>query len=112
MTQQTWNQPINGLYMVYFDGALDRKVNKGGIGLIIRNSEGDIMGASVASMERVIGPFVLVEANAAVRALDFAFEMGFQLIIIEGDALGVLKKLKSWEPEHSPIRPIMEQART
>ena len=40
---------------------------------------------------------------AALKALTFAHDLGFQNVIIEGDALGLIQALKSQEQNLSPL---------
>ncbi|XVF65465.1 hypothetical protein PTKIN_Ptkin09bG0251700 [Pterospermum kingtungense] len=68
---------------VNFDGALRIQEKN------IRNSEGEVMGASFGSISLVMDP-LLVEAIASVKALEFARDMGFTRIVLEGDAASFL----------------------
>ncbi|MBA0682261.1 hypothetical protein Goari_023992 [Gossypium aridum] len=45
----------------------------------------------------------MVEAGACLQALQFAEDLGFQRILVEGDALIVIKKMKSIEEDKSRI---------
>ncbi|XWS63642.1 hypothetical protein CRYUN_Cryun06bG0118500 [Craigia yunnanensis] len=59
------------------------------------------MGAYASSLPSITDPF-MVEANAVVRVLEFAQNMGFKKIGLEGDALSIVKKLQSVEVDLSP----------
>ncbi|XWS48044.1 hypothetical protein CRYUN_Cryun13aG0038700 [Craigia yunnanensis] len=48
---------------------------------------------------------------AAVRALDYNMEMGFEEIVVEGDALGILWKIQTMDTDLSPIATIVDEAR-
>ncbi|XVF16613.1 hypothetical protein REPUB_Repub10bG0047200 [Reevesia pubescens] len=66
--------------------------HKGGIRVVIRNHQGLVMAALSENAQHVYNSFT-VEAVAALRALEFAIEMGFRRIILEGDSLTAIKKL-------------------
>ncbi|XVF83298.1 hypothetical protein PTKIN_Ptkin16aG0475500 [Pterospermum kingtungense] len=72
-----WIPPEGTVYKVNFDGALQVRVKVGGIGVIIRNSMGEVMGVMACPINEVSDPLVL-EALAAIKALKFANDMGFQ----------------------------------
>ncbi|XVF66187.1 hypothetical protein PTKIN_Ptkin10aG0015200 [Pterospermum kingtungense] len=59
---------------VNFDGAFKASTRIGGIGVDIRNAAGELMGAKAAMLQNVTDPFV-VEAMAAIQALDFASDL-------------------------------------
>ena len=107
---QKWKPLRPGFVKVNFDGALDRRTNTGGIGIVIRNEKGLIMGAKAAKSHCFNEPF-LAEAKAALSALIFAFEMGFQKIEVEGDALSIIKQFKDMSTNYSIIGNIIEEAR-
>ena len=75
---------------VNFDGALDRRANTCGIGIVIRDEKSMIIRAKATNFYCFNEPFI-VEAKVALYALIFAFEMGFQKIEVEGDALSIIK---------------------
>ncbi|XVF32495.1 hypothetical protein REPUB_Repub17cG0087400 [Reevesia pubescens] len=52
-----------------------------------------------------------VKALAAIQALTFSVELGFQEIEIEGAALGVIKKIQSSSTDLSPIGPVIDEMR-
>ncbi|XWS70121.1 hypothetical protein CRYUN_Cryun03dG0022000 [Craigia yunnanensis] len=53
----------------------------------------------------------MMEANAALNALKFASHMGFTSIELEGDAVSIIKKLQSHEPNLSTISLLIDEAR-
>ncbi|XVE52177.1 hypothetical protein DITRI_Ditri02bG0101900 [Diplodiscus trichospermus] len=68
---------MRGIFKVNFDGALKAREMIGGIGVIIRNDVGEVFGALSASVARV-NDSLLIEARAAVTALQFSVDMGFR----------------------------------
>lgn len=77
-----WQAPDNETYKVNFGGALFAAENSAGMGVIIRNTKGQVM---VSLSEKTTLPFtaIEVEAMAATRALTLALEIGFQQVILE-----------------------------
>ncbi|XP_075638427.1 uncharacterized protein LOC142610500 [Castanea sativa] len=87
-----WKPPDRNLYKVNYDGAVFAEQGRARIDVIIRNSDGEVM----ASMSRQVQlPTIVaqVEAMAARRAVEFALEVGFNKVILEGDSEIVYKDL-------------------
>ena len=84
-----WTAPLNGFVKVNFDGANAEASRLSGVGVVIRNSNGAVL-ASCA--EKFNQPFKVedTEALAAMKALSFAHKLGFQNIVLEGDALNLI----------------------
>ena len=91
-------------------GAWSKETNSNGVGVVIRDSEGEVLGAYASKQTRCVDSFI-VEAKAAVCALDFAQEMGLRNIILEGDRLTVIKKLQAREAAFSPIGILISEAK-
>ncbi|XP_022715278.1 uncharacterized protein LOC111274694 [Durio zibethinus] len=102
--QKRWKPPGNGLCKVN----RDRKV--GGFRAIIRDAEGQVMEAHADILPWITDPFS-AEATDATHALNFAEEMGFHDIILEVDALTILRNMLQMNQEFSPIRAFTEEAR-
>ncbi|XVF02241.1 hypothetical protein REPUB_Repub04eG0159100 [Reevesia pubescens] len=68
------------------------------------------MAALPRNVPRLANSFMM-KAFPAIRALDFAFELGFTKIVLEGDALLVLKKIKRTSVEISPIGTVIEDSK-
>ncbi|XP_022741845.1 uncharacterized protein LOC111293343 [Durio zibethinus] len=90
---QTWTVPNAGMLKVNFNGELDSQRQKDGIGLVIRDQDGEVLGAAAIRVYNVNDLFQ-AEAIVIVRALTFAQEMGLSLIKLEGDSLAIIKKFK------------------
>ena len=89
-----WLPPDCPLYKLNFDGALFEAEQCAGLGVILRNSEGEAM---VSLTERAMLPFtaIEVEALAARRALLLALEIGFDRVILEGDSQVLITALQN-----------------
>ena len=90
----SWQAPSSDIYKVNFDGALFAAKNSAGLGVVIRNAEGQVM---VSLSEKTTLPFtaIEVEAMAARRALTLALETGFQQITLEGDSQTLISALEN-----------------
>ncbi|XVF72684.1 hypothetical protein PTKIN_Ptkin12aG0139800 [Pterospermum kingtungense] len=66
--------PNDAHYKVNLNGALNAREKVGGIGVVVRNATGDVMGALASPYVGVSDP-LLIEAFAAVKALEFAWDI-------------------------------------
>ncbi len=79
-----WVPPAIGRYKVNFDGAIFSNTKEAGLGVIIRNAQGEVIGSLC---QRVPFPHSVeaMEASAARCAIQFAKDLGFMVIDLEGD---------------------------
>ncbi|XWS42050.1 hypothetical protein CRYUN_Cryun17cG0135400 [Craigia yunnanensis] len=68
------------------------------------------MGAYASSKLDVMCPF-MIEASATICALQLAQQMGFLKVEIEGDALGVIRKLQSTGEDLLPVGCLVDEAK-
>ena len=87
-----WKPPDRDYYKVNYDGAIFEQQGKVGLGIVIRNSNGEVM-ASMSQLVQLPITVSQVEAMAARKATEFALEIGFDKIILEGDSKIVYKDL-------------------
>ena len=87
-----WTPPPDGCVKINFDGATFNDINKAGLGVVIRDSFGQVL-ASLSKQIQLPFSSDLVEAMAAVRALSFTAELGFSRFILEGDLELIIKAL-------------------
>ncbi|KAK9994722.1 hypothetical protein SO802_024425 [Lithocarpus litseifolius] len=80
-----WIPPIFPLYKVNFDGATFSTIGAAGLGAILRDHSGNVIGTMT---ERIQLPssLAVVEAMACRRALLFAKELSIFEVSVEGDA--------------------------
>nr|POF00764.1 hypothetical protein CFP56_68291 [Quercus suber] len=78
-----WQAPPQGMVMINFDGAMSTKTLSSGIG-VVRDDSGSVLGALSQHIPQVVSPLG-IDAKAASRALQFASELGFNQVILEGD---------------------------
>lgn len=73
-----------------------RESREAGLGVIVCDSQGRALAS--LSKKVILPPFIDdVEALAVVKDIHFAQELGFSLIILDGDSETIIKGLKSEE---------------
>ena len=105
-----WQAPQAGFVKVNFDGVVFVELNKSGVGVVIRDNSGAVL---ASCSEKLLQAYKAEETEtlAARKALMFAYELGFQRIILEGDALGLIQALKSQEQNLSPLGLLVEDVK-
>ena len=79
-----WLAPSSDSFKINFDGAVFKERDRARIGVIIRDCHGLVM----ASMSQIIPlPLIVVELKtlAAIKALEFATDLGLASVVLEGD---------------------------
>ena len=89
-----WTPPDDEYYKINFDGALFQADNCAGIGVVIRNGDGQVM-ASLSQQIPLPSTVIEVEALAACRALILEQEIGFTRVVLEGDSQTLITALKT-----------------
>ena len=91
-----WFPPPNSWCKANSDGAIFQELGAAGIGVVIRDHEGKVIGAI---LERIaLLPSVEdVEALACRRAILFAREFSLQIVVFEGDSETIINSLNSDE---------------
>ena len=93
-TPTTWMAPEAHNYKLNFDGATFAEEGTTGIGVVIRNDAGLVM-ASLSQRIPLPTSIIEVEALAARRAMEFALELGFDYVTLEGDSEVLVKTLNA-----------------
>ncbi|MBA0864079.1 hypothetical protein Goshw_029703, partial [Gossypium schwendimanii] len=87
---ERWTPPDQSITKINFDEAYNKQRKQLGTGIIFRSSKEENLGAKMLVNEGVLTPFA-VEAIACLLAVQAGLEMGLRRVIIEGDALSVLR---------------------
>ena len=92
-SEQRWCPPTTDVCKVNFDAAVFRSSNSAGLGVVVRDSSGAVIGA--LSVPISLGSSVAeLEALACLRAVQFASEMGLTRVVFEGDSAAVINALR------------------
>ena len=85
--------PSSGQYKVNVDGALFSANNTAGLGMVIRNENGQVM---ASLFEHIPLPLTMIEVEklAARRGLELVVEMGFRNIVLENDSQILITALR------------------
>ena len=105
-----WRPPQSGFVKVNFDGTVFDNSNSSGVGAIIRNHSGDVMASCVEKLNQAYKAEE-IEALAALKALQFTYDLGFQNAILEGDLLGLIQALKAEDHNLSPWGLLVEDVK-
>ena len=109
-TAQKWKPPKHGLVKVNCDGARFTKENRAGIGVVIRNSKGLVLGSLSKLVPQAYGPLE-IEAMAVVTTLVFTSDLGFQRAILETDSLVLVNALREGTEFHSAVGLVLDEIR-
>lgn len=80
--------------MVNWDAAIDKKSKKMSINIIARDQEGGILATMSASKPHIMDQ-VVAKALAVLVVDGFRRDLGFQKVVLEGDALQIVQALKT-----------------
>lgn len=72
---------------------MDKNYGRIGIGIVVRDYEGVVLAAHSTTKSVVADP-VVTEALAALHAVELCKKMGFNDIILEGDAIQIVQAIK------------------
>ena len=90
LTSQAWQPPQGEFFKLNFDGACFDNGATSGYGAIICNGNGEVM-AVVSAKGGVVRDSEELEVMACRKALEFAVDVGFMELILEGDNALVMK---------------------
>ncbi|XP_042983344.1 uncharacterized protein LOC122312724 [Carya illinoinensis] len=90
---QRWTTPPEGLYKLNWNAAINQSLGLIGIGAILRDCNGQVLGTIRARRNLNVSPFT-AEAYAMMMAVLFCKEAGFHSIIFEGDSLQVVERMQ------------------
>ena len=87
-----WHPPDHPCYKVNVDAAVLKELNATGMGMVVRDWEGNVL---AAMSKRIPAPLATLEAEAKSMetAVLFAWEMGFREVVCETDSLGLFQML-------------------
>jgi hypothetical protein len=86
---------------------MDKKHERIGLGIVVPDSKEFVVTAQSTTRFFLV-ELVVAEALAALHTMEFSREMGFSDIIMEGDALQIVKTVKDMDPNGSTYGHIEE----
>jgi len=100
-----WKAPSPDFYKVNYDGTIFGELSEVGIGVVVRNENGEVM-ASLAEQITILASVQVLEALATRRATIFSMELGPHRVFIEGDLEIYLK------PYQESVRIVLVSSKT
>lgn len=88
-----WSKPPPGATKINWDASIDQACNRMGLGVVVRDSSGELRGSLFASVHGITDLDV-AEAMAAWRAANLCIVQGFQSVILEGDSTNIVNALR------------------
>ncbi|XP_075663127.1 uncharacterized protein LOC142632642 [Castanea sativa] len=101
-SQTRWLPPPGNLVKINFDGAVFSRENISGIGVVVRDENGLVLGSCTKRLSQAYS-VMETEAMEAATALVFASELGVRQAILKGDSLAVIKALIETKYPLSPL---------
>ena len=95
-----WKAPAAGTYKVNVDGGFMN--NKAGIGIVIWDSIGDLIGVMASPEANITDPLHL-EAVAIVKGVQFANDLALTVFCMESDSLTLVKRINSGQEDLSSV---------
>ena len=102
-----WCLPPKGTYKVNTDAVVFNNWGCCGFGVVIRNDQGELMGALCKKVEFPLGA-IEAEAKATEAGIYLAWDLGLKDIVVEGDSQQVIQALNGCIPPALPILKIVE----
>lgn len=100
--EELWKPPKSPFVKINFDVTFRKDEHKSCSGIVVRDSEGMVLGSRVFHNGWV--PLVFaVEATVCSQGLQMGLDLGAIAVRVEGDALSVIKKLQKVEEDKSEI---------
>ena len=106
-TRSAWCPPRQGRFKVNVDGVVFESLKSCGIGVVIRNAAGQIMGAMSRLLPLPLGALE-VEAKALEEGINLAWDLSLGEVEIESDAQVLVRAINYADTRPSSILKIVE----
>ncbi|XP_040994261.1 uncharacterized protein LOC121240796 [Juglans microcarpa x Juglans regia] len=97
---ESWKTPKGKWFKANFDGAINMEQQKMGMGIVVKDSKGEVIASLCGTQGSVTSPFI-AEFNTLWRTMDLCSELGIQDVIIEGDAKVLINAIKAETEDES-----------
>ncbi|XP_030923859.1 uncharacterized protein LOC115950759 [Quercus lobata] len=102
--------PDGSTYKLNFDATVFSDASASGVGVMIRNAGGQVM-AALSSRGLAVLDSEEAEVLACRRALEFAIEVGFSDLIVEGDNANAMRSIVSTQDDWSRLGILFDDIR-
>lgn len=106
----SWKSPCSPYIKFNFDAAFQSSNHTAAVGVIGRNAMGRVLVSKSKAISNVASSFA-VEAYACKEAVELGLYLSLPKVIIEGDALSIIKKYNNLCLDRSEIGPILQDVR-
>uniref|UniRef100_A0A8I6YAX7 RNase H type-1 domain-containing protein n=1 Tax=Hordeum vulgare subsp. vulgare TaxID=112509 RepID=A0A8I6YAX7_HORVV len=89
-----WTKPADGTLKINSDGSYNKETLTGGWGYIIRDHEGDVVVSAAGRLHHVYDA-LQAKAEACIRAIYKAQELGIGNVVLETDASTLVSAIKT-----------------
>ena len=96
----TWKPPSHSAYKLNFDAAVLTSLDRFGCGAVLRNDKGEVM-VAMSAKGLAVHFSEEVEFLACKKAIEFAMDVGFSELVIEGDNSNVTHAISSSKADQS-----------
>jgi hypothetical protein len=97
-----WSPPQPGSVLVNVDAAVFSNLHKVGVGILIRNHEGECLVACTEPLKGIVSP-ELAESWALRRAVVVARNEGFASVVFASDGLSLIQRINSSTNDRSEV---------
>ncbi|KAK9993390.1 hypothetical protein SO802_023093 [Lithocarpus litseifolius] len=105
-----WKPPPNSIFKLNFDATVFVEAKRTRFGAIIRNDKGAVM-AAMSTGGPPMSSSEEAELLAGRKAVEFATDVGFSELVIEGDNRNVMKALSSSLDDRSLLGNVVDDVR-
>ena len=104
---QRWSPPTSDVCKVNFNAAFFQSSNLAGLGVVVHDSSGVVIGSLSVSISLRSSEAEL-EALACLRAVQFSSEIGITRVVFEGDLAAVIDALQQGLGELTCYRNVLD----
>ncbi|XP_035543583.1 uncharacterized protein LOC118347671 [Juglans regia] len=102
-----WRRPEGESFKANFDAAINEVEQTMGLGVVIRDCNGQLLAAKCANRKCRSSPFI-AECSAMLEAMELCKELGFWEVWLEGDAKEVIDAVNREEDDDSRFGHVIE----